>query len=176
MHSFLKAEWKTMLAVVVFCGAIYGWFYHAEVEKARALDAPYVFECLRAGDGFLDYKLGTPLQALEPQLQSDGFARSRDELFNVTRYARPDGAVALSFRDDKLAAIEFYPEKTENNPSCTSDIVKWRASQRPVAQEIVANDRQFVIYDGLVEIKQSDPVSGEDKPTYHDFGWLVLAR
>lgn len=174
MHSFLKAEWKTILIVFVFCGAIYGWFYHDEVVKARELDAPYVYECLRAGDGFLDYALGTPLQTLEPQLQ--GFTQTRDDLFDVTRYTRPDGAVVLAFRSDKLTAIEFYPKKTENNPSCTSDIVKWRASQRPIAEEIVADGRQFVIYEGLVEIKESEPVSGNDTPVYHELGWLVLPK
>ncbi|MBQ9243423.1 MAG: hypothetical protein IJ165_09395 [Proteobacteria bacterium] len=176
MHSFLKAEWKTILAVILFCGAIFGWFYHDEVEKERIQNTPYTFECLRAGSGLLDYALGTPLKSIEQKLQSEGFSRSQDSLLSLTRYERPDGAVALNFRDDALSAIEFYPKKTENIPSCANDIVNWKATARPVAQEIVSNDTKFIIYEGLVEMQQSDPISDGSEAKFHDHGWLVLAK
>lgn len=176
MHSFLKAEWKTILAVFLFCGAIFGWFYHDELEKERRENAPYVYECLRVGDGLLEYKLGTPRQALEPQLQAQNFTRTEDAPLHITRYERPDGAIALSFRDDTLAAIEFYPKKTENNPSCANDIVNLRSSIPMVASPIITDNTALIIYDGLVEIRQSEPISGDKAPEYHDYGWIVLAK
>ena len=110
MHSFLKAEWKTILGVFVFCGSIFAWFYVQELRKAEAEAAPYQYECLRAGDGILDYRLGMTFDELSGGIKD--FTRTEDAVLGVSRYARADGALALNFRNNQVVSIEYYPDKT----------------------------------------------------------------
>ena len=87
MHSFIKAEWKTILTLIILGGALYGWFYLDAIKRAEEAAAPYEYTCIRAGKGLLDYELGTPLSTLEPQLNA--FQQTRDDALQVIRYSLP---------------------------------------------------------------------------------------
>ena len=156
MHSFLKAEWKTLLLVFVFGGVLYGWFYHQEVQKAEKAAAPYEYKCIKAGVGLLEYQLGTSLNELAPQLGD--FKSTADEALNTVRYVRNDGMIALNFTADRLASAEYWPTDDLSIPSCDIDVVVFAKQNAPVSESISANDQKWIIYDGVVAV-ESDPQS-----------------
>lgn len=172
MYTFLKAEWKTITALVIFCGIIYAWFYAEEVRKEENKNKPYVFECLRAGKGILEYELGTPLDALTSKLQT--FKRTEDPSLNLVRYERPDGAIALNFRFQKLASVEFYPDKTEELAACTADADQFLKTNKIAAEPIQTAEYQLMIYEGMNQIlKMPDHTTQDAQP--QPYGWIALA-
>ena len=67
MHSFLKAEWGTIVAVFLFVGLIYGYFYYKEVSRQNEKTDRYVMQCIHPGKGLLDYKLNTSVSEINLQ-------------------------------------------------------------------------------------------------------------
>lgn len=170
MHSFLKAEWKTILGVIIFCGAIFAWFYVQEMRKAEAAAAPYEYECLRAGDGILDYRLGMTFDELSDTIRD--YTQTEDTVLGVSRYERSDGALALNFRDNRVVSIEFYPDKTEPDSRCISDAKIWKSTSKDVAEPIPAGNRVHIIYEGLILIQEQQP--DDEKKEKKDIGWIVV--
>lgn len=175
MHSFLVAEWKTMVAIAVFCGGIFAWFYVDECQKEAKKDAPHVYTCLGAGAFLKNYHLGSPLEVLAHDL--DGFQKTQDEALHLVRYARQDGAIALNFRNQKLTAIEYYPKFDDDKRACLDDIDAFKQAAQPVAQSIRAGHRVDVIYDGLIHVQErEDSETEEGADTLTDVGWIVKAK
>ncbi len=179
MHSFFKAEWKTILALTLFGGALYGWFYFDAVKKAEKAAAPYEYTCIQAGKALMDYQLGTNLKTLEPQLLD--FQSSRDEALNTIRYTRNDGLIALNFRAEKLSSIEYWPNPAISMPSCEADIAEFTKTHKSTSEAIAANDQNWIIYPGLVAIESTKANTNDDtsleasndtKP--EKIGWIVM--
>ena len=181
MHSFLKAEWKTILALILFGGALYGWFYFDAVKKAEKAAAPYEYTCIQAGKSLMDYQLGTDLSTLEHRLGD--FQSSRDEALNTVRYARNDGLIALNFRADKLASIEYWPNPDVPMPNCEADIAEFTKTHQPTSESIPANDQTWIIYKGLVAIESIPQKTSDEAPSDSvisekpaKIGWIVTNR
>ncbi|MBO4350690.1 MAG: hypothetical protein J6A01_07090 [Proteobacteria bacterium] len=179
MHSFFKAEWKTILALVVFGGALYGWFYFDAVKKAEKAAAPYEYTCIQAGKALMDYHLGTDLKTLEPQLKD--FQSSRDDALHTVRYTRNDGLIALNFRADKLASIEYWPNSDIPMPNCEADIAEFTKTNKPTSESIPANNQNWLIYSGLVAIESVSQKTEDELPsesaepqTPQKIGWIVM--
>lgn len=173
MYTFLKAEWKTIVVLLIFCGGIYAWFYAEEVRKEELKNKPYTFECLRSGEGILSYKLGTSVSALQAEIQ--GFQRTEDAPLGLVRYERPDGAFILNFRHDILVSVEFYPEKTESIAACVSDIAKWKDTYRMIAEPIQTEDLENTIYEGMVQIQRVTK-SDENTVIKEPYGWIAVPK
>ncbi len=176
MNSFLKAEWKTMVSVVVFCGAIFSWFYVKELKLEKEKNAEYVYECIVAGTSILDYKLGAKLSDLNDRITD--FKMTKDDGLNISRYESPDGGVVLNFRKDVLSAIEYYPEKMPFNSKCVTDAATWKQKKAPVRQSIVSDKTVYVVYAGLTLVQENQSISSDiDKaPDYKDVGWIVTSK
>ena len=182
MHSFIKAEWKTILSVFVFCGILYGWFYHKEVQKAEMAAAPYEFTCIRAGVGLLGYQLGTPLAELAPQLGD--FKPTPDEALHAVRYERNDGVIALNFAADRLASVEYWPKGDASIPRCDIDSAVFTKQNAPTAGPIVANEQRWIRYDGLVAVEDNpNPTAAENEDVTEaesqkpqKIGWIVVGK
>ena len=175
MHSFLVAEWKTIVAVIVFCGGIFAWFYHEELRREAEENAPYPYTCLGAGEHFREYLLGTPMAELQGAVA--GFARTRDDGLDVDRFESPDGAYSLNFRHGRLAAIEYYPEK-DGNAECAADAEHFKSKASTVAQAIPVGGHIDQIYDGmiLVQERENRQTDEGEETVYRDVGWVIIPR
>ncbi len=184
MYSFLKAEWKTIVGVIIFCGLIFCWFYYQEVQKIKNAEAPYQFECIRAGKGLFDYNLGTPYSELNSKL--DGFSLSEDKSLNILRYESPDHTTILNFRKNTLASIEYSPDMTQLDERCVSDR-KQLANNSPVSESIKVGNRIHSIYNGYIVVKEEvEDTSNDDtsddpnddnevkSTTSHVIGWIII--
>ena len=143
MHEFLLAEWKTMLAVFVFCSAIFAWFYVDEVQKAEEAAKPYEYQCLDPGERVLDYALGMPLSALN----LGDFELQTDPVFGIKKYRRHDGAVVLHFRNDVLVKAEWFPQDMD----CGQDFDRLN-SFKQVSQPIPYYGEVYELYEGFVRV------------------------
>lgn len=173
MYTFLKAEWKTIVTLIIFCGAIFTWFYIDEIRKEELKTKPYEYECLKSGEGLLSYQLGTHLNALQSQITD--FKRTEDKPLNIVRYEQPDGAIALNFRQDILVSIEFYPQKTDEIEACASDAAEWQNTQKLIAEPIKAIQYQDFIYEGMVMVMESSSFSSEN-PELTLHGWVIVPK
>ena len=161
MHDFLVAEWKTLLAVLLFCGCIFAWFYADEVKKAQNDNSQYQMTCIRPGESILDYKLGTPIS----QIDLTDFIPSSNANLHVTQYRKNnDSSVTLSFRDDKLITVEVDLQNPDFSDTCREDLKFFKKKQSPVAQSIPVGDTTDNIYEGLVLVTKTTP-SDDDDPT-----------
>ncbi len=174
MHAFLVAEWKTIVAVFVFCGAIFLWFYVEELQREEQENAPYPYTCLGAGDHVQKYKLGTPELVLAGELA--GFMESREEDLGVVRYEKPP--YSLTFRDGVLSAIGYFPGENAD-ATCTEDAEQWKKSASIVAEPIRVSSRVDNIYNGMIQVQERETSTGEDGEeviTYRDVGWIVIPK
>lgn len=176
MNSFLKAEWKTIVSVVVFCGAIFSWFYAKELKIEKEKNAEYVYECLVAGKSILDYKLGAELSDMGERIKD--FKMTQKDGLDISRYESSDGGVILNFRKDILASVEYYPEKTQVNSKCVLDATTWKQKVAPVRQTIVSDKTAYVIYNGLTLVQENQSISSnvDEAPDYKDVGWIVTSK
>lgn len=162
MHDFLVAEWKTLVAVVLFCGCIFGWFYADEVEKSKIDNAQYQMKCIRPGESVLGYKLGTPVS----QLDLAGFTATNGGLENTTQYHSSDDGIVLTFRNDILVAAQIAIDHPDFSDSCKEDLKHFKKSTSTVAQAIPFEKSTDNIYEGLVVVTQTTPASdNEDEDT-----------
>lgn len=178
MNSFLKAEWKTIVGIIVFCGAIFGWFYYQELVKLQEDNTKYQFTCLHAGTGFRDFNLGTSYSQNAQALT--GYKKTEDSALHLAKYESPDGTTILTFRNDKLAAIEFYPLPEHHDDACEKDFTEFSKKSGMINAPIRHDDRIDFSYNGLISVKKvklsnesADPVQNS-KEEYEDIGWIIL--
>ncbi|MBQ9395323.1 MAG: hypothetical protein IJU23_07370 [Proteobacteria bacterium] len=178
MNSFLKAEWKTIVGIIVFGGAIFGWFYYQEILKLQVEDAKYQFTCLHAGTGFRDFNLGTSYKDNAAALTN--YKKTDDNLLNLTKYESPDGTTILTFRNDKLSAIEFYPLPDNHDEACKNDFTEFSKKNQMINAPIRHDDRIDFSYDGLISVKKAkiQPDSADPTKTakeeLEEIGWIIL--
>ena len=158
MLEFFRTEWKTILCVFLFCGAVFSWFYVDELEKrGEAETTTYQYTCLIPGSALLGYKLGTSAEAFD---LSD-FAETADDVIHVKRYTSRDGSCILSFRDNILSSVAVRGERLEKEPDCKRDEDHFIQSSRTVSQAIPVSQHTNLIYSGVVRVEpdQQDGVS-----------------
>ena len=151
MHSFLKAEWKTIVGMILFCGAIFGWFYHDEIVKSQQKNAEYAMKCMVPGQSFRQYQLNTPASALN----LDGFVKSTDDVLHIDSYKSQDGTTILNIRDGKLTSIEYYFPTDDEEEDCHADVKYWTSRNSQVAEPLTENKRSHLIYEGLILIRDT---------------------
>ena len=151
MHSFFKAEWKTIVAVVLFCGAIFGWFYHDEIVKSRPDPEAYTMTCMEPGHSFQNYQLNTPVSALN----LEGFTKTTDEILHTETYKHAEGSLILNFRDGKLSSIEYYFPTDDKTEPCYADMKYWVSNHQEVAESLTENKRTHRIFEGIVLIQDT---------------------
>lgn len=167
MHDFLRTEWKTIVAVTVFCAVIYGWFYAQEREKKAEKDKPYVYSCFRPGVALGQYALG----AEKSSVKLAGFSpvQSESAEFGAESFASPQNDIVLNFRNGVLAAIEFFPSRHDDEDgACGRDIEQFLKTNRSVSQDIPVADRTNAIYAGAVYISHAKPDAGGAKTADDD--------
>ena len=159
MRDFIVAEWKTLLAVIIFCGGIFAWFYHDELQNAaQEQKDEYQMTCLHPGQSVMDYAIGTP----SSQYDLSRFERSNDDTFGISTYTRDDGAVTLTFRDDKLVSAEILVGAGVLPIDCLNDYHHYKTTEQPEAESISYGDTTDAIYKGLVVVTQN-PDENDDK-------------
>lgn len=178
MNSFIKAEWKTIVGIVVFGGVIFGWFYYQELLKLQDENVNYQFTCLHAGTGLKNFSLGTSYAANADALS--GYQKTDDNLLDLVKYESQDHSTILTFRRDKLAAVEYYPQSDSDNEICRKDFAEFSKRNKPISEPIRYDERIDVSYDGLVlvqKVKASaaslNPLKNK-KEEYEDIGWIIL--
>lgn len=154
MHDFLKSEWKTILIVLIFCSAIYSWFYTDETKRRQEKSKPYEYTCFMAGKGFQNYLLGDDLTTVD----LSSFERTESDAPWVQSYRRKTDGTILNFRKNKLVSIEFYPQKLDNRDhACIQDIEQWTTAQNQAAQTIERGMRKNIPYNGAIHIVSAAP-------------------
>ena len=151
MHSFFKAEWKTIVAVILFCGAIFGWFYHDEIVKSRQNTEEYTMTCMVPGQSFQNYQLNTPIS----DLNLEGFTKTTDEILQTESYKNAEGSLILNFRNGKLSSIEYYFPTDDKTAPCYADMKYWVSNHNEVAESLTENQRTHRIYEGFVLIQDT---------------------
>ncbi len=159
MHDFIVAEWKTLLAVCLFCGCIFGWFYADEIEKAKEDTKQYQMSCIRPGESVLDYKLGTP----RAQFDLSAFTASDSGLPNTTLYQNSDNTTILAFRDDMLVAAQISLDAPDFSDACKDDLKHFKKTASAVAQAIPFEQSTDNIYEGLIVVTQTIPAASDDE-------------
>lgn len=154
MLEFFRTEWKTILCVFLFCGAVFSWFYADELQKRNVeVAAPYQYTCMIPGESLLGYKLGTAAESLD---LSD-FAETADDAIHVKRYTSRDGSSILSFRDNILSSIAVRGERLEKTPDCKRDEDHFMQSSKIVSQDIPVAQHTNLIYSGVVRVEPNQP-------------------
>lgn len=150
MLEFFRTEWKTILCVFLFCGAVFSWFYVDELKRRdETVAAPYQYSCLIPGSSLLGYKLGNPAESFD---LSD-FAEAADDAIHVKRYTSRDGSCILSFRDHILSSVSVRDERLEKEPDCKRDEDHFIQSSRTVSQDIPVAQHTNLIYSGVVRVE-----------------------
>ena len=151
MRDFFKAEWKTIVIAILFCGAIFGWFYHDEIVKSQHKTEEYVMTCLHPGQSFKDYVLNTPVQSLK----LDGFQKTTDDVLHTEIYKSSDNSIVLNIRAGKLASIEYYFPTDYEADTCYKDTKYWTDKYSEVAESLPEGNRTHHIYQGLILIQDT---------------------
>lgn len=181
MHSFLKAEWKTIVTVTLFCSAIFGWFYYQETLKEEVKDAPYEFTCIFAGNGLFNDKLGMSYDELAPKLS--GFSQSEDKAIGTAQFESPDHVIIYHFRQNRLTSIEYYPDMEHLDDNCAADFDQIKKTKSQIAEPISYQNRTNHIYEGIVIVKEnieqtdgsnSDLNDSSNEVKSQDIGWIIL--
>ena len=159
MHDFIVAEWKTLLAVLLFCGCIFGWFYADEIEKAKNDNKQYQMTCIQPGESILGYKIGTPIS----QIDLSGFMPFDNADLHVTQFRPKDNSdIVLTFRDNKLVTIELTLDNPDFSETCREDLKYFKKKNSPVAQSIAVGDTTDNIYEGLVLVTKTTATADDD--------------
>lgn len=181
MNSFLKAEWKTIVAVTLFCGAIFGWFYYQETLNIEAEEASYEYTCIFAGEGLLSDKLGMTYDELAPKLS--GFLKSEDKTIDTTSFESPDHIITYHFRQNRLASIEYYPDMNNLDEACAADFEQFKKTHSQKSAPILSQDKKTIAYEGLVIVQGKIKNTNETESSFNnddnevklrDIGWIIL--
>ena len=174
MHDFIVAEWKTLLAVFLFCGCIFGWFYADEIEKAKEDTKQYQMACIRPGESVLGYKLGSS----SSQFDLSGFTASDVNLPNTRQYRNSDNTITLTFRDDKLVAAQISLDAPDFSDACKEDLKHFKKTASTVAQAIPFDQSTDNIYEGLVVVTQTtaptDDADENSKPAVKSDASIIV--
>ncbi|MCL2325834.1 MAG: hypothetical protein FWC40_04965 [Proteobacteria bacterium] len=179
MRDFLVAEWKTLLFTIVFCSAIFGWFYFDEARHVLSTKAEtaHHYTCLKPGEALAGFELGLTQQAFENGAQAKNFSRLPDESpLGMASFGNAEGSLRLNFFQDRLQTIEYYPATMAPDDACRRDFAEWARHSPQNSAPIFAEGNIYARHPGVIVVRHEAPdapLSNTNAATTSLRGWIV---